>query len=386
MRPTKPDQGACDRWIHGDERMMRQSGWKSWYLGIATAVLFTLVLTGCERAVLDPAGDVAREQRNLIYISTALMLLIIVPVMVLIVTFAWRYRKGKGGTYDPDFDHSTSLELLIWSAPLMIIIALGALTWSSTHLLDPFRPRDQAARLTNPTAQHAEPLRIQVVSMDWKWLFIYPDQGIATVNELALPVGRQVRFDLTSTNMMNTFYVPTLAGMIYTMPGMRSTLHAVLQRPVESFGLSGNYSGAGFSGMRFKLKGLEPAQFEQWAAGARGSGRSLDLATYQQLAVPSEKVQAMHFSKVDSDLFRRILERCVKPGTPCMTDITVTDRAVGGGDPHTMEVGAGMPQGRASLPQGPKPKPGVFREPGQMGQGENVTAAGREHTERTPAN
>ena len=160
---------------------MQQSGWQSRCLGAAAAVLFALVLSGCDRAVLDPAGDVAREQRNLIYISTALMLLIIVPVMVLIVTFAWRYRKGKGGTYDPYFDHSTSLELLIWSAPLMIIIALGALTWSSTHLLDPFRPRDQAARLLNPDAQHPEPLRVQVVAMDWKWLFIYPEHGIATV-------------------------------------------------------------------------------------------------------------------------------------------------------------------------------------------------------------
>ena len=366
--------------------MIGKSGLQSRALGIVAGAVLALALTGCQSAVLDPAGDVAREQRNIIYISTALMLLIIVPVMVLIVTFAWRYRKGKGATYDPHFDHSTSLELLIWSAPLVIIIALGALTWSSTHLLDPFRPRDQAARLTNPAAQHAEPLRVQVVSMDWKWLFIYPDQGIATVNELVLPVGRQVRFDLTSTNMMNTFYAPTLAGMIYTMPGMQSSLHAVLERPVESFGMSANYSGAGFSDMRFAFKGVRPEQFDQWVAAAKGRGGALDLATYQRLAVPSEKVPAMYFSRVEPALYRRILERCVKPGTPCMTEIMAKDRAAGGGHPHAMEAGAGMPQGRTSLPQGPRPEPGAFREPGQMGQGENITSPDHEHSERTPVN
>ena len=274
-----------------------------------------LLLAGCAGPVLDPAGDIARQQRDIIYISTALMLLIIVPVLVLIVVFAARYRKGQGATYDPHFDHSTSLELAIWSAPLMIIIALGALTWSSTHLLDPFRPLPAKA---GEVAQ--KPLVIQVVSLDWKWLFIYPEQGVATVNELVLPVGRPVRFDMTSSNMMNTFYAPTLAGMIYTMPGMQSRLHAVLSRPVESEGFSANYSGAGFSDMRFKLKGMDEAAFTQWVAQAKGSGRAFDLAAYRQLAVPSEKVAPQFFGNVDPDLYRRVLERCVEPGTPCMSD------------------------------------------------------------------
>ena len=217
------------------------------------------MLAGCNLVVLNPAGDIALQQRNIIYISTALMLVIIIPVLVLIVLFAWRYRSGNNdATYDPEFDHSTSLELIIWSAPLLIIIALGGLTWWSTHKLDPFRPleRISAGRPVDPAVK---PLRIQVVSLDWKWLFIYPEQGIATVNELALPVDRPVRFDLTSTNMMNTFYAPTLAGMIYTMPGMRSTMHAVLNKPGNYEGFSGNYSGAGFSDMRFRLRGLPAA-------------------------------------------------------------------------------------------------------------------------------
>src|SRR4028119_2524603 len=218
-----------------------------------------LLLAGCERAVLNPAGSIARQQRDLIYISTGLMLLIIVPVMILTAVFAWRYRKGKGGTYDPDFDHSTSLELVIWAAPLLIIIALGALTWSSTHLLDPFRPLDRKATALEGRAQNPDALVVQVVSLDWKWLFIYPELGIATVNDLVLPVGREVRFDITSTNMMNTFYAPTMAGMIYAMPGMQSRLHAVLDRPVDDWGYSGGYSGRGFSDIAPPtLGGAEP--------------------------------------------------------------------------------------------------------------------------------
>ena len=271
-----------------------------------------LLLAGCDRAVLNPAGDIARQQRDIILVSTGLMLLIIVPVLILIVVFAWRYRQGGRGTYDPQFDHSTSLELAIWSAPLLIIIALGALTWSSTHLLDPFRPL--ASQKERP------PLVVQVVSLDWKWLFIYPEEGIATVNELALPVGRPVRLDITSSNMMNTFYAPTLAGMIYAMPGMQSQLHAVLDRPVDSEGFSANYSGAGFSDMRFKLTGLDDAGFAAWVTAARGGAARLELATYRELLVPSERVPAMRFAGVDGDLYRRILERCVEPGTPCSSE------------------------------------------------------------------
>jgi len=290
--------------------------------------LLTL-LSGCGRAVLDPAGDVALQQRDIIYISTALMLLIIVPVLVLIVLFAWRYRQGnKDATYDPTFDHSTALELVIWSAPLLIIICLGALTWWSTHLLDPFRPLDRISA-EKPIDPQEKPLTVQVVSLDWKWLFIYPEQGVATVNELVLPVDRQVRFDLTSTNMMNTFYAPTLAGMIYTMPGMRSTMHAVLNRPGQFEGMSANYSGAGFSDMRFKLYGMDQAGFDAWIARVKGSGAALDTSGFLALERPSERVPAMHFSSVEAGLFDRVYNRCVVPGTPCMSDVMRHDRAKG---------------------------------------------------------
>jgi cytochrome o ubiquinol oxidase subunit 2 len=333
-----------------------------------------LLLAGCERAVFNPAGSIARQQRDLIVISTGLMLLIIVPVMVLIVVFAWRYRKGKGGTYDPNFDHSTTLELAIWSAPLLIIIALGALTWSSTHLLDPFRPLDRKATALEGRAQNSQALRVQVVSLDWKWLFIYPELGIATVNDLVLPVDREVRFDITSSNMMNTFYAPTMAGMIYAMPGMQSTLHAVLDRPVDSTGYSGNYSGAGFSNMRFRIRGVSEQQFTGWVASAKAGGRTLDTATYLQLVKPSEKVPSMLFAYGDKDLYRRILERCVEPGKPCMGDVMRRDMGHGGGNPHDSRPGSGMTPGRGSAsPQGGKPEGAIFKSNEEKGTGPNVT-------------
>jgi len=316
---------------------------------LARLAPLALLVAGCQRAVLNPAGDIALQERNLIYASTALMLLIIVPVLILIVVFAWRYRAGnREATYDPHFDHSTSLELVIWSAPLLIIICLGALTWSSTHLLDPFRPIDRVAG--KPV--EAPPLRVQVVALDWKWLFIYPEQGIATVNELALPVNRPVRFDITSTNMMNAFYAPTLAGMIYAMPGMQSQLHAVLNRPGDSEGYSANYSGAGFSDMRFKLRGLDQAGFDQWVAEAKASGRGLATADYLALAKPSEQVPAMRFAAVQPGLFDRIVNRCAVPGTPCMKDVMAHDRQASGGTPHNM---AGRPAATPYRCPGPSP-------------------------------
>lgn len=323
-------------------------------------VALVAVLGGCAGAVLDPAGDIARQQRDIIYFSTAIMLLIIVPVIVLIILFAWRYRVGnEDATYDPDFDHSTSLELVIWSAPLLIIICLGALTWWSTHLLDPFRPLDRVAA-GKPIDRKAKPLVVQVVSLDWKWLFIYPEQGIATVNELALPVDRQVRFEMTSTNMMNTFYAPTLAGMIYTMPGMRSQLHAVLNRPGMYDGMSANYSGAGFSDMHFKLYGVSQGGFDAWVARVKASGKTLDTPTFLAVEKPSEKVPPMYFAGVDATLFDRIYKRCVQPGTTCSNGM------------HGM---SGMPE---------KPKGALFKEGVEKGSGPNITSPGAEP--RAPRN
>ncbi len=280
-----------------------------------------LLLGGCDFTVLAPAGDVAAQQRDLLIISTLLMLLIIVPVMALTILFAWRYRHGnKAATYAPDWDHSTKLELVIWAAPLLIIICLGALTWAGTHLLDPYRPIDRVGP-GRPVAREVEPLTVEVVALDWKWLFIYPEYGIATVNEMAAPVDRPVDFRITASSVMNAFYVPALAGMIYAMPGMETKLHAVINHPGRYLGFSANYSGAGFSGMRFAFLGQTTQEFAQWVAQAKASGTALDRARYLELERPSENDPVRRFGTVDKDLYQAILNMCVERGKMCMNEM-----------------------------------------------------------------
>jgi cytochrome o ubiquinol oxidase subunit 2 len=299
-----------------------------------------MLLSGCSAVVLDPAGDVASQQRDLLVTSTLLMLLIIVPVLVLVVLFAWKYRASNpDARYEPDWDHSTHLELAIWSAPLMIVICLGALTWAGTHLLDPYRPLDRIKAGQGASAT-VEPLQVDVVALDWKWLFIYPEYGIATVNELAAPVDRPIRFHITSSSVMNSFYIPALAGQIYAMPGMETRLHAVINHPGRYQGFSANYSGAGFSGMRFTFHGLDQPAFERWVAAARQSGQTLDRGRYLVLERPSEKTPVMRFSRVDAQLWPAILGMCVEPGKMCMGEMMMIDRKGGLG---LGAVGATLP-------------------------------------------
>jgi cytochrome o ubiquinol oxidase subunit 2 len=272
------------------------------------------LLAGCSTVLLHPSGVVAAQQGHLIVVSTLLMLLIVVPVIALTVTFAWRYRQSNNAaTYTPDWDHSTQLELVIWAAPLLIIIALGALTWISSHTLDPYRPlrRIDAARTV---AAGVKPLTIEVVALDWKWLFIYPEQGIAVVNEAAAPVDVPINFRITASAVMNSFFVPALAGQIYAMPGMQTQLNAVINREGDYDGFSANYSGAGFSGMRFKFRGLSAADFDQWVRSAKSAGRQLDNQGYLQLQKPSEREPVRRYSLAAAGLYDSILSQCV---TPC---------------------------------------------------------------------
>ena len=263
--------------------------------------------------VLRPSGAVAEQQAQLLIISTLLMLLIIVPVIVMTLVFAWRYRaSNKDATYTPDWDHSIQLELLIWSAPLLIIIALGALTWIGTHTLDPYRPLDE-----KQAPRDLPSLEIQVVALDWKWLFIYPEHGIATVNELAAPLDVPLRFRITSSSVMNSFFVPALAGQIYAMPNMETLLHAVINQPGEYEGFSANYSGAGFNGMRFRFFGMSAADFEVWVQKAKAAGGELTRAEYVQLERPSERDPVRRYTAVAPDLFDAIVNRCVDPAQKC---------------------------------------------------------------------
>jgi len=288
-----------------------------------------LLLSGCGLIVLSPPGDVASQQGRLVIASTLLMLLIIVPVIVLILVFAWRYRQSNTeAVYTPDWDHSIQLELVIWAAPLLVVIALGALTWIGTHTLDPYRP------LTRIDGQRSvpmdtRPLRIEVVALDWKWLFIYPDQGIAVVNELAAPVDVPIVFKITSSTVMNSFYVPALAGQIYAMPGMETTLHAVVNHPGDYEGFSANYSGAGFSHMRFTFRGVSDSDFERWVKTVKAGGNALGRDDYLQLERPSEREPVRRYAAVAPDLYDAIVNRCVEPGKLCIRDMMALDEQRG---------------------------------------------------------
>ena len=297
-------------------------------LRLAALPLLASLLTGCSKlVVLNPAGDVAAQQGDLVVIATVLMLLIIVPVIALTLWFAWRYRQGSRHAetdYAPDWHHSTKLELVIWAAPLVIIIALGAITWITTHKLDPYRPLDRISE-QKALPENVKPLEVQVVSLDWKWLFVLPEQGIATVNELAAPVDRPIRFTLTSSTTMNAFYVPDLAGMIYTMPGMQTELNAVINRPGVFRGMSSHYSGAGFSGMNFRFHGLSEQDFEQWVARAKAEGQPLTRQAYLALAKPSERHPVERFSSVEDGLFDRVVGLCVEEGKTCMHQVMALD-------------------------------------------------------------
>lgn len=283
----------------------------------ALAIPLLASLAGCKMVVMDPAGDVAVQQKNLVLLSTGLMLLIIIPVIALTLFFAWKYRaSNKAATYTPDWHHSTRLEMLVWAAPLAIIMVLGTVTWVTSHTLDPYRPLSRVAP-NRPVAAGVQPLRVQVVALDWKWLFIYPDLGVATVNELAAPVDRPIAFDITASSVMNSFYVPALAGQIYAMPGMQTQLHAVINKPGVYDGFSANYSGAGFSGMRFKFHGMSQADFNQWVASVKAAPAQLTRTDYQALAKPSQDEPARRYAMVDPELYSEILNQCVDTPNAC---------------------------------------------------------------------
>ncbi len=298
-------------------------------LQAAVAMSAAAVLSGCNLQVLNPAGDIAARQGNLVLVATALMLVVIVPVIALTFLFAWRYRASNTqATYKPDWDHSTQLELVIWGVPLLIIIALGAVTWIGTHLLDPYRPLGRIAA-GRPVPADVKPLEVQVVALDWKWLFVYPEYGVASVNQMAAPVDRPITFRLTSSTTMNAFYVPALAGMIYTMPAMETKLHAVMNKEGDYEGFSSHYSGAGFSHMRFRFHALSDAGFDHWIEAARAGGKALDRAEYLRLEVPSEREPPRLYASVDAGLFDAAVNRCVDTDRLCMDQMMAYD-AMGG--------------------------------------------------------
>jgi len=286
----------------------RHVGFTRSQLGLAArpAILAALVifLSACNRGVLDPVGPVAAQEKQLLINSTAIMLAIIIPTMIATVAIAFWFRRGnKKATYLPDWEYSGAVEMVVWGIPVLTIMLLGGITWIASHALDPAKP------LESPN----KPINVQVVSLDWKWLFIYPDQGVATVNQLVVPAGTPVNFQLTSATVWNVFWVPQMGTMIYTMPRMSTRLHLQADRLGVYDGLSGHFSGDGFAGMQFKVHAVPPQQFAGWAQSSRGAKPVLDGRAYAELTKPSSYVKPMTYSNVAPGLYGAIIANKAPP-------------------------------------------------------------------------
>jgi cytochrome o ubiquinol oxidase subunit 2 len=258
----------------------------------------TMFLGGCNWAVLDPKGQIGIDERSIIIRATWLMLIVVIPVIVLTFVFAWKYRASNArARYSPDWDHSIAVALVMVLLPCAIVLCLSVITWRTTHELDPYRP----------IASDVDPINVDVVALDWKWLFIYPDLKIATVNEVAFPSNVPVNFRITSASVMNSFFIPQLGGQIYAMPGMQTKLSLIANQAGIYDGISANYSGGGFSDMKFKAIAMNSLEFGDWLAKVRASPKHLSVGTYKVLATPSEKKPVEYFSDVDGLLYERVL-------------------------------------------------------------------------------
>ena len=268
------------------------------------AAFTALLTTSCNRGILDPVGPVGNAEKQIMINSTAIMLAIIVPTMIATIAFAWWFRRGNTkAEYRPDWEYSGAIEMVVWAIPALTIMLLGGIAWIGSHDLEP----------SKPLKSNVPALKVDVVSLDWKWLFIYPDQGIATVNQLVIPAGTPVSFRLTSATVWNSFFVPQMGSMIYTMPRMTTRLNLQADRPGVYNGLSSHFSGDGFPGMQFQVQALPPDQFAMWAQGAHGSAMKLDGAGYAELSKPSSYVKPMTYGAVAPGLFDAIVANRAPP-------------------------------------------------------------------------
>jgi cytochrome o ubiquinol oxidase subunit 2 len=266
----------------------------------ALALLSMLALGGCNMALLDPKGQIGIDEKNLIITATLLMLLVVVPVIIMTFAFAWKYRASNTkATYAPNWAHSGKIEAVVWGVPTLIVIALGILIWKSSHELDPYKPLDS----------NVKPVVIEVVAMDWKWLFIYPELGIATVNEIKFPANVPVNFRITSDSTMNSFFIPGLGGQIYAMAGMETKLHLISNEEHVYDGMAANLSGEGFSDQKFKAYATSQADFDAWVAAAKKAPHPLEIAEFNQLAKPSVKNPVEYFASVQPNLFQTIIDK-----------------------------------------------------------------------------
>ncbi len=268
-------------------------------------VVSMAALSACRPVVLNPKGPVGAAETSILYGALAIMLVIIAPTIVATLGFAWWFRASNSrATYRPEFAYSGRIELVTWSIPTLTILLLGGVIWIGSHDLDP----------ATPLRSQAKPLEVEVVSLDWKWLFIYPDEGIATVNQLVVPAGVPVHFRLTSSSVMSAFFVPQLGSMIYTMNGMTTQLNLMADKPGEFFGLSSHFNGDGFPGMHFTMRAVPAGDYANWIVAARASGPVLDKTTYRALSRQSMNVKPGVFSAATPRLFQDIVQQKLPPG------------------------------------------------------------------------
>lgn len=290
----------------------RRTGWRRKFtlaavialtVGIVAAGL--LFFLGNDIAVLSPKGSIAQEQYDLLLFTVLLSLIIIVPVFTLTFYVAWKYREGnKKAKYNPEWDNSRVIESIWWLVPVALILMLAVITWRSSHQLDPYKALE-----SDKTA-----LTVQVVALEWKWLFIYPQQGIASVNYLQLPVDTPVNFQITSDAPMNSFWIPKLGGQVYAMAGMQTKLHLLATEPGEYPGVSANISGEGFASMRFTARVGSQAEFDDWAQTVRASNAHLDAASYHELARPGTSIAVSDYGSIDPNLYATVINKYMMPG------------------------------------------------------------------------
>ena len=263
-----------------------------------------LLLGGCSGGVLDPQGPIGRDNVLMMLDALGIMLAIVVPTIAAALVFAWWFRASNPrARRQLTWAYSGRLELVVWSIPLLVILFIAGVTWIGAHRVDPYRPIDSATK----------PLEVEVVSLDWKWLFIYPDQGVASVNQLVVPVGVPIHFRLTSASVMNAFFVPQLGSMIATMNGMVTQLHLQADRAGDYLGLSTQFSGDGFSGMKFTVHAVPADQFERWATETATNGPTLDRAGYAALAKQSQDVRPFTYRRVEPGLFQAVAIQEIAP-------------------------------------------------------------------------
>lgn len=271
---------------------------------VFTGLLLAYVLAPLDIAVLHPKGWVGREQRDLLVIATLLMLLVVLPVFAITVWVVWKYRDGqKGAAYMPEWNHSTLLETIWWGAPFAIIAVLSVLTYKGCHKLDPFKP----------LVSDKKPLTIQVIALQWKWLFLYPEYGIATVNFLQFPEKVPLRFEITGDAPMNSFWIPDLGGQIYSMAGMKTKLHLIADRQGDFRGSSAHLSGEGFAGMVFTARSSSEEAFFAWVDSVKSQGSPFTLQTYEELTRPSSYLPAAVYQLEVPDLYERVVMRYMHP-------------------------------------------------------------------------